>query len=363
MPSFLSIRTWNPTNRTCSSIAVKPLFQSPTDFVSSRLLASRTFTFLVGPEKEPIDVHINLLRSLSEPLDKLMNNGTMKESTERVAVLEEVDVETFAQFAEFCYTRNYRAPPKAKPVEAVDGPNSTDAQMEEQNSPEISLPTKYCFGCGNTWASTVPQGPMYCLNCSNSTSPIYCVLCRVHHSVARSRRERHQPVCPTCCEKAEVKRINMWKDNTVILNRLAAKKYGAMDMNHDELRAHIKNLKPEDELSEKLVCHAKLYVFATIYMIQPLKELCLHKLSRDLEAFNFGNDFAGEFAELFRYVYVNTSGNDDATIGTGSELRDLVVTYAIYKAEFLIENKAFLEVLEEGGEGVSAFAVLLIKRI
>jgi hypothetical protein len=344
-------------NRSKASVS-----RSPTNFVSFRLLASRTFTFLVGPEKEPIDVHINLLRSLSEPLDKLMNNGSMRESTERVAVLEEVDVETFAQFAEFCYTGNYRAPPKAKLVEAVDGPNGMDAQMEEQNSPEMSLPTRYCFKCGAGWASTIPQGPMHCSNCSYSTPSIYCVLCRSCHSVARSQRERHQPVCPRCCEKAEVKRINMWKDNTVILNRLKAKKYGAMGMNHDELRAHIKNLKLEDELSEKLVCHAKLYVFATIYMVQPLKELCLHKLSRDLEAFDFGNDFAGEFTELFRYVYVNTSGNDDATIGTGSELRDLVVTYAVCKAEFLVENKAFLEALEEGGEGVLAFAVLLIKR-
>src|SRR5271156_3242964 len=91
-----------------------PISRSPTDYTLCRPLASRTFTFLVGPEKEAIDVHINLLQSLSEPLDKLMNNGQMKESTERVAVLEHVDVETFGLFAEFCYTYNYRAPPKAK---------------------------------------------------------------------------------------------------------------------------------------------------------------------------------------------------------------------------------------------------------
>jgi hypothetical protein len=288
----------------------------------------------------------------------LMNNGRMKESTEKVAVLEEVDVETFIQFVEFCYTRNYRAPPKAKPVEVVDGPNGTDAQMAKH-----SLPTKYCFLCGNSWASTIPQGPVYCSNCSIQTLAISCVLCGVGHHVSRSWRERHEPVCPTCSEKAEVQRINLWKDNTAILQHLKAKEYGAMGMSHDELRAHIKSLKPEDELSKKLVCHAKLYVFATIYMIQSLKDLCLHKLSRDLEAFDFRDDFAGEFAELFRYVYMNTSGNDDEAIGTGSELRDLVVTYAACKAGFLVENKAFLEALEEGGEGASAFAVFITKRM
>jgi hypothetical protein len=289
-----------------------------------------------------------------------MNNGRMKESTERVAVLEEVDVETFVLFAEFCYTRNYRAPPKAKPVEAVDSPNGTDAK---QNSPEISLPTKHCFLCGNFWASTIPQGPVYCPACSDQKYSIHCVLCGAKNSVSRSRRERHQPVCLTCSEEAKVKRINLWKDNTAIWQRLKAKEYAAMGMSHDELCAHIKSLKPEDEPSKKLVCHAKLYVFATIYMIQSLKDLCLHKLSRDLEAFDFGDDFTGEFAELFRYVYMNTSGNDDDTIGTGDELRDLVITYAACKAEFLVENKAFLEALEEGGEGVSAFAVFIVKRI
>jgi hypothetical protein len=346
------------TNRSKAAVS-----RSPTDFVSFRLLASRTFTFLVGPKKEPIDVHIDLLRSLSEPLDKLMNNGRMKESTEKVAVLEEVDVETFVLFAEFCYTRNYRAPPKVKPVEVANGPNGTDAQMAKQNPPEISLPTKYCFLCSNSWASTIPQGPVYCSNCSIQNFVIYCVLCGVGRHVSRSWREQHEPVCPTCSEKAEVQRINLWKDNTAILQRLKAKEYGAMGMSHDELRTHIKSLKPEDELSKKLVSHAKLYVFATIYMIQSLKDLCLHKLSRDLEAFDFGDDFAGEFAELFRYVYMNTSGNDDEAIGTGSELRDLVVTYAAWKAGFLVENKAFLEALEEGGEGASAFAVLIVKRM
>jgi len=59
-----------------------PISRSLTYVFPFRLLASRTFTFLVGPEKEPIDIHVRLLQSLSEPLDKLMNNGTMKESTE-----------------------------------------------------------------------------------------------------------------------------------------------------------------------------------------------------------------------------------------------------------------------------------------
>jgi hypothetical protein len=136
-----------------------------------------------------------------------------------------------------------------------------------------------------------------------------------------------------------------------------------MGMNHVELRAHLKQMKPEDELSDKLVYHAKLYVFANMYMIESLKGLCLHKLLRDLAGFEVEGDSAGEVAELLRYVYANTSANDDGTEGTGSELRDLVITYAACKAEFLVKDKAFLEMLEEGGEAASAFAQFMAKRL
>jgi hypothetical protein len=294
-----------------------PTSRLPTDFLPLRLLASGTFTFLVGLDKEPIDVHIKLLQSLSEPLDRLMNNGTMKESTERVAVLEDVEVDIFGLFAEFCYTHNYRAPPKPKAAEAT------------QNVSEMGLPASYCNKCRRPRASTIPNRNQYC----------------------------------TCSNKVPVRMVNPLRGEAALQQHLEEKKYGAMGMSHDDLRAHLESLKPEDELSNKLVYHAKLYVFATMYMIQPLKDLCLHKLSRDLEAFDFKDDHTGEFAELFRYVYVNTSGNDDDTIGTGSELRDLVITYAAYKAQFLVENKVFLEVVEEGGEGASAFAVSMAKRL
>jgi hypothetical protein len=338
-----------------------PISRSPAYVFPFRLLASRTFTFLVGPEKEPIDIHIRLLQSLSEPLDKLMNNGTMKESTERAAVLEEVDVNTFGLFAEFCYKGNYYAPPKAKVAQEVNVPSGTDGQMPKQNSQEIGLLTNYCYRCGRPWKSAMPSTfNRYCRNCS--TIYIFCVLCGEQGEISVFCHGRG-PVCPACNKKAKIRAVNLFGSKTALWQRLEAKKYGAMGMSHDELRAYLKSLKPEDKLSDKLVYHAKLYAFATMYMIQSLQDLCLHKLSRDLEGFDFKDDSAGEFAELFRYVYVTTTGNDDDTIGTGSELRDLVVTYAACYAEFLVENKAFLEVLEEGGEAASEFAVSLVKRI
>lgn len=328
-----------------------PISRSPTDYTLCRPLASRTFTFLVGPEKEAIDVHINLLQSLSEPLDKLMNNGQMKESTERVAVLEHVDVETFGLFAEFCYTYNYRAPPKAKAVGAV-------VQIAKGNPPQISLPTAYCYICGRYSPSNLSNSKIYCKACSPLS--LHCVLCSAGLDF---QKLYYGPVCLQCSKTKAVQSYLVSMSSVALRERLEAKKRGAMGVSYDELRVRLQSLKPQDEPSQKPIYHARLYVFANMYMIQPLKDLVLHKLSRDLEAFDFKNDSTGEFADLFRYVYMNTSGDDDDSMGTGSELRDLVVTYAASNAEFLVRNKAFVEVLEQGGEGASTFAVFMAKRL
>jgi hypothetical protein len=144
-------------------------------------------------------VHITLLQSLSEPLDRLMNNGQMKESMERVATLEEVDVETFGLLAEFCYTQNYRAHPRVKAAEtAVNGPTGAYAQTTKCNLPEICLPTTYCYKCGGFWPSRMPYGTMHCSNCSPGN--FYCVLC---HGFAENPK-----LCQPCSEKPEVQRLN-----------------------------------------------------------------------------------------------------------------------------------------------------------
>jgi len=330
-------------------------------FRNCRLLASRTFTFLVGPDREAIDVHANLLQSLSEPLDKLMNNGQMKESTESVAVLDEVDVDTFGLFVEFCYTRNYRLPPKVK----APGVTGAAAQVAKPGLLEATLTTSFCHNCGTPCTAKAPDVPALCIRCCSIYMNCFCVLCGLGADWNTSYPNTG-PICQNCSKRPEVRRFNSFFAGAG-LNRLIPhlreKKYGAMGMSHDEIRDHSGGLMPKDEPSEKLVYHAKLHVFATIYMIQSLKDLSLHKLSRDLEAFEFEDDSAGEFAELFRYVYVNTSGNDDDTIGTGSEMRDLVATWAACQAELLVENRAFLDVLEEGGEGASAFAIFMAKRL
>ncbi|KAF6820469.1 hypothetical protein CSOJ01_00725 [Colletotrichum sojae] len=76
---------------------------------ASSIVSSDPFTFIVGPEKEFFQIHSVLVASLSEPLHKLVNLP-LEEAKRRRAVWDHCDVETFAAFSEFAYTKRYSVP-------------------------------------------------------------------------------------------------------------------------------------------------------------------------------------------------------------------------------------------------------------
>ena len=74
-----------------------------------RLLGSRTFQFLVGPDGQDrtlFTIHTAVAETLSAPLATLMN-GSMREAIGGVATLKEVDEQTFLRFCEYAYMGDY----------------------------------------------------------------------------------------------------------------------------------------------------------------------------------------------------------------------------------------------------------------
>ncbi|KAL2869993.1 uncharacterized protein BJX67DRAFT_302517 [Aspergillus lucknowensis] len=106
-----------------------------------------------------------------------------------------------------------------------------------------------------------------------------------------------------------------------------------------------------------LIFHAKLYVFATRYLIPDLAHLCLHKLHRDLLNLGFPDpDPESQYAEQFvltttkarmivdllSYTYTKTTRLEPITPSSATQLRDnelrrLVVHYAACKVRDLAE--------------------------
>ncbi|KAL2814822.1 hypothetical protein BJX63DRAFT_192208 [Aspergillus granulosus] len=106
-----------------------------------------------------------------------------------------------------------------------------------------------------------------------------------------------------------------------------------------------------------LIFHAKLYVFATRYLIPDLAHLCLQKLHRDLLNLAFPDpdpedQYAEEFVltttkarmvtDLLEYTYTKTTRLEPITPSSATQLRDnelrrLVVHYAACKVRDLAE--------------------------
>jgi hypothetical protein len=87
--------------------------------------------------------------------------------------------------------------------------------------------------------------------------------------------------------------------------------------------------------SPGLLAHAKLYMFTTRYLIDPLREQCWKSLHRDLRNFSLNGQNMAHILDLLEYTYEPTGKQDP----DGSySLRMLVIDYISCEARILVEN-------------------------
>jgi len=72
----------------------------------SRIIGSRPFKFIVGPEHKSVTVHAALVADHSAPLAVLIN-GPMCEAKDGIATLDDIDEQTFVRFCEYAYMGDY----------------------------------------------------------------------------------------------------------------------------------------------------------------------------------------------------------------------------------------------------------------
>ena len=71
------------------------------------------------------------------------------------------------------------------------------------------------------------------------------------------------------------------------------------------------NMHPQENYTEVFLSHARLYVFAEKYDIQPLKKLSRQKLQHTLAIYTLYPERVGDITTLLKYVYVNTAETID----------------------------------------------------
>lgn len=103
-------------------------------------------------------------------------------------------------------------------------------------------------------------------------------------------------------------------------------------------------------LSPDLLAHAKIYVFATIYLVDALREQCLKSLHRDLSNFVLNRQTITNVLDLLEYTYDHTGRQEP---GGRCSLRTLVIHYISCEARTLVENTRFRRILDDHGEMAS----------
>ena len=127
--------------------------------------------------------------------------------------------------------------------------------------------------------------------------------------------------------------------------------------NTDSLARPRANRGATEDYTEVFLSHARLYVFAEKYDIQPLKALSIHRLHATLALFTLHGERVGDIVALLRYSYANTAED-------GSEqLRMMLMAYVGYEMDTLIQADEFIELMEERGSLLSDVLKMVGKRL
>lgn len=295
------------------------------DFAS--VLRSPPFKVLLGPDRICLTVPQCLAKGLSDPLYVLMNNSTMKESQDGLAILDDVEPDTFVGFCEFAYTGDY--PSRMKEQQPGIRGNDTVAANEEELRDETAVPwDRWATQTVLTNAGDVFHGfaePVAALKVLSNRKP--------------ANPKRKEDFISRPMTGLNRKADQLWSEfQNLTYGDLPSCLTAQRLPNND----HTSSLNS----APSLLYHAKLYVFAEKYLIGSLRTHCLRKLHHELHDFPLTVQTSDDILEVLEFIYTHTErkgSNDD-------QLRTLIVHYAACKAEILKQNTGLRRLLDEYGE-------------
>ncbi|ODM16440.1 hypothetical protein SI65_07947 [Aspergillus cristatus] len=251
------------------------------------IIKSPQFTFLVGKDRTPMTIHASIVQGKSDPLTAMINNGLMKESTTGVAILDDVDVDVFGGLCEHLYTGRYTTP-------------ICTANDSEKTYPEDKKVIRSRF-------SWIPYLNRRAMTSTNPRSPDF-----------NDNNMRHAQLCISYYLTVSFRELNF-----------------------DACRCASKTSTPD------IIFHARLYVLATRFLVESLREQSLASLHRDLEQLIDKTSDIGLIIDLLHVTYSLTGKSEP---GGGSALRELVSHYAASKAPELSKHAMFRELLEASSD-------------
>jgi hypothetical protein len=284
-------------------------------------IRSQQFTFFIGQEGEPIVVHSAAIAASSQQLNALINGG-MGEAATRCARIEDVKVDDFIRFCEYAYRGDYTTPPWEDVLQEPD-PMSSNSEKSEDSVYWGSLRSKKKKKGKKRFVEDVPDA--YDAPPAAVPEPSY------EADLISRTPLRAQFNSRTYLEDGGLK--------AQILQQFEPKPNTAVDQNFTPV----------------LLAHARLYCFAHLRLIEPLRALTLDKLHKTLMNFKLFTARIGDIIELARFAYSNADLPDRRDDGTIDDLRKLVVEYFVCEIDTIGKCDEFVKYMEDGGEFVGDF--------
>lgn len=302
---------------------------------------SKPFKFLVGTEQKEFYIHPFSISRHSKPLDALMH-GSMNESEEQCARMEEVDPDTFTRFMEFVYTGDYSA---------VLHSSTCQAQDKGADMPVRDLSVAACLDMGKSDGERQFGDPFTMAEDSNEVIVDEPWDAWTSGKKGKKKEKKSNiiwdsppPVAATSTMPTSDQEA--WQQffglrNTALTSGLSVSQKKALSQ---------PNVDPD-----VFLCHAKLYTLADTYDMVQLREASLDKLHQTLRDVKPEAKNIDSIVNLVQYIYENTSERQ----GKVEDMRALIIAYVACHAKQLIPDERFLQLV--GGSG--SIASDLLKQI
>ena len=249
-----------------------------------------------------------------------MNNKHMVEAHDGLAVLDDVEVDTFVGFCEFAYTGDYRSRmTEREPEIATNDP----ALIQREETHEARAPD---------WREQPEPAAEEPTPAEWEAQP---------ELAAEKIREEYWEFARLKKRKKKTQTERIWNDFLNLTYEdppCLVSDEQATSVNGDNASA--------PKTTTSLLYHAKIYVFAEKYLIDSLRMLCLRKLHANLRDFDLTLQTSGLILEVLEFTYAQTERKESRD----DELRMLIVHYATCKGEILKQNPNFRSLLDANGE-------------
>lgn len=304
-----------------------------------RIASSPAIQFLIGKDNKPMMIHMALVVAQSPALRNLLVHP-MSEGQTRTVVWDDIDEETFGLFAQFAYTGDYTPP--AHIIEELPVVRSRSSSPRHGRV-----------------ATTEPEEPGYAKD--------YAVEVPVE-AVPYDEQEEvfEEPRRSLAYRKKKKHRTYKRSSSSVSIPEpvvLSSPRVRFEDLSYPLLTRTINtspraNESSNEDYSPVFLGHARLYVFAEKYDIEPLKAAALNKLHRTLSTFKLYEARYGDIVALISYTYDNTPSRR-----VMDPLREMLVHYVAYEATRVARCGQCMELVQENGSFASDLLGMVLERV